>query len=315
MGLSVGARLSGEAGCSWQQLGPARPHHRLVVDLRSTLLRRVAMVAFAVYLLVLAGVAFLPLPGPPPPGSQGQVAVNVSLSRPNLLGGWEAQRNVLMTVPFGILLPLVVRWRYELMVLACVGVTLVIEIGQLLGSLAAAWAWRAFDVDDVLNNTVGALLGLALTGVVLLRTHPPAEPGRRLPRQRAPRLVTGALAAGLVGWTVVATLTTPPYAPPVDACELPPAGAVTELPGGLSAYAVEDGSVCIAGAALGSTSVAPDTEPGLVSALEEDGGGVEVGVAPRGAAQTLDGRGNPVRTYAVDGSDLMVWSASLPGGN
>ncbi|WP_380162822.1 VanZ family protein [Kineococcus sp. R86509] len=284
-----------------------------MVDLRSPSTRRLAVVAFAVYVLVLAGVAFLPLPGPPAPGTQGEVAVNLSLSRPDLLGGWEAQRNVLMTVPFGVLLPLVVRWRYELMVLACVGVTLIIETGQLLGSLAAGWAWRAFDVNDLLNNTVGGLLGLALTGAALLLTRRPHQPRRRLPLHR---LVAGTLAAGLVGWAAISTLTTPPYAPPVDACEQPPAGATTELPGGVSAYAAADGSLCITGAALGSTSVAPDTEPGLVAAVEEEGGGgVEVGVAPPGAAQAPDGRGNPVRTYAVEGADLRVWTASLPGGD
>lgn len=273
-------------------------------------MRRLAVVAFAVYLLVLAGVAFLPLPGPPVPGTRGEVGVNLSLSRPNLLGGWEAQRNVLMTVPFGVLLPLVVRWRYELMVLGCMGVTLFIETGQLLGSLVAGWAWRAFDVDDLFNNTVGALLGLALTGTVLLLTRGSGKPRRRLPLHR---FVTGALAAGLVGWAAISTLTTPPYAPPVDACEQPPAGAVTELPGGVSAYAADDGSLCLTGAALGSTSVAPDAQEGLVVAVEEEGGGgIEVGVASPGTAQTLDGRGHPVRTYAVEGADLRVWTASLP---
>jgi len=108
-----------------------------VPDLLSPAVRRVAAVAFALYLVVLVGVAFFPLPGEPRPGTEGVVPLDLSLSRPDLLGGWEAQRNVLMTVPFGVLLPLVVRWRYEWLLLACVGVTLVIETGQLLGSLDA----------------------------------------------------------------------------------------------------------------------------------------------------------------------------------
>lgn len=42
------------------------------------------------------------------------------------------------------------------MVLACAGMTLVIETGQLLGSLAAGGRGAPFDVDELLNNTVGA---------------------------------------------------------------------------------------------------------------------------------------------------------------
>ena len=50
-----------------------------------------------------------------------------------------------------------------------------------------------------------------------------------------------------------------------------------------------------------------------MAALEEEGGGgLEVGVAPPGAAQAVDGRGNLVRTYAVQGSDLLLWSAVVP---
>lgn len=46
-----------------------------------------------------------------------------------------------------------------------------IKTGQLLGSLAAGWAWRAFDVDDLIRNTVGALLGLGVTGAVVMLTE------------------------------------------------------------------------------------------------------------------------------------------------
>ncbi len=289
-----------------------RAADRRTGDLGSTLVHRLVLAAFAAYLLVLAGVAFLPLPGAPAPGTVGEVAVNVSLSRPDLLGGWEARRNVLMTVPFGLLLPLVVRWRYEAMVLACAAVPVVIETGQLLGSLLAGWAWRSFDVDDIFNNTVGALLGLAVTTTVLLLVRYREDRGR-WPRPAVRRLAVGTLAAALVVWAAVSTVTTPPVVPLVDACGEAPTGALTELPGGVTVYAVDDGSLCLEGPFIGSSSVPADVEPGVVLTVEhEGGGGFEGGVARPGAASATDGLGDPVQTYPVEGSDLLVWAASSP---
>lgn len=271
-----------------------------MTDQRAAHLRRAATVAFVAYLVVLAGAAFLPLP-------IGQVergtgpAYDLVLRRPDLLGGWEAQRNVLMTVPFGVLLPLVVRWRYELLVLACVAVTLVIETGQLLVSAAVGWSWRAFDVNDLLLNTVGGLLGLALTGLVLAVVRRPAPP-------RPVRLVPGALAAALVGWTVVATVTTPPDPVFAYACEEPPAGAVTSLPGGARAFAGRDGSLCLQ--ADGTTaSLPPDVGPGPAFSYERPDGTWEVGTAQPGDVLTAGLGGPVVELHAVDGTGVLVWAA------
>lgn len=281
-----------------------------MVDLQAATVRRAATVAFVVYLLVLAGVAFLPLPGSPAPGRVGELAVDLTLARPDLLGGWETRRNVLMTVPFGLLLPLVVRWRHELLVLACVAVPLVIETGQLLVSLLVGWAWRSFDVNDLFNNTVGGLIGLGASMTAIALTRAPDE---RLPRPPLRRLVLAALAVGLVVVAGVSTLTTPPHATPVDACAAPPAGRVTQLPGEVTAYAAPDGSLCLQGPTLGSSSVPADTEPGMVARVEaEDGGGLEVGVALPGTSQTTDGRGDTVQTHAVEGADLRLWVVVLP---
>lgn len=143
---------------------------------------RVAPWLMVAYLLVLAGVAFLPLPGSPPLGTRGVVPVHLSVSRPDIIGSWEAERNVLMTVPLGLLLPFTVRWPPQLMALSCLGVSLVIETGQLLGSMLAGYAWRFFDVDDLLNNTVGGLIGLALSGTALFLTR--ARTGGGTPTRR-----------------------------------------------------------------------------------------------------------------------------------
>lgn len=254
---------------------------------------------FVLYLVVLAGAAFLPLP-------IGQVergtgpAYDLALRAPDLRGSWEVQRNVLMTIPFGVLLPLVVRWRYEALVLACVGVTLVIETGQFLVSAAVGWSWRAFDVNDLLLNTIGGLLGLALTGAVLVVVRRPTVP-------RPSRLVPAALAAGVLAWAFVASVTTPPTRAVVDACDEPPAGAVTTLPGGASAYAGRDGWVCLLADGSAAT-VPPDAGPGAAFTYERADGTWEVGTAQRGDVLTAGRGGGLVELHEVDGSGVLVWA-------
>jgi glycopeptide antibiotics resistance protein len=274
----------------------------VVTDQRAPAIRRAATVAFVLYLVVLAGAAFLPLPSMQLQRGTGP-SYDLALRRPDLLGGWEVQRNVLMTIPFGILLPLVVRWRYEALVLACVAVTLVIETVQLLVSTAVGWSWRAFDVNDLLLNTIGGLLGLALTALVLAVVRRPSLPPVR-------RLVPAALAAALVGWAVVSTVTTPPTRPVVYACDEPPAGEVTELPGGASAFAGREGSVCLQGGG-GTTSLPSDVAPGPAFTYERSDGTWEVGTAQPGDVLTASLGGPVVELYPVDGSDVLVWAARL----
>ena len=261
--------------------------------------RRAATVLFALYLVVLAGAAFLPLPF-------GQVARgdgpswNLELGRPDLLGGWEAQRNVLMTVPFGVLLPLVVRWRYEALIAACVGVTLLIETGQLLISTAVGWSWRAFDVNDLLLNTVGGLLGLALTGVVLAVVRRPARPPLL-------RLVPGALAVALVAWSVAGTVAERAVLPPEYACDAAPTRAVTDLPGGGQAYAGPRGSVCLL-LGDGTSSVPADEAAGPALSFEQPEGTWEIGTAQPGDVVTDGVGGEVLELHAVEGSTVLVWS-------
>ncbi|TNM68210.1 VanZ family protein [Streptomyces sp. NP160] len=252
--------------------------------------------------------------------------IDLALGRPDLLGGWEAQRNVLMTVPLGVLLPLVVRWRYEWMLLACVATTLAVETGQLLGSLAVGWAWRAFDVNDLLNNTVGALLGLGLTAAALAwrdraradealeQERGTGRSGAGLAPLPARRLVAGGLAAALVVVAVISTLTAERPIPVVDPCARPPAGAATELPEGLRAYAGVDGSLCVTGPDGSTSSVAADAPSGVVSELQrEDGSGWQVGVtAPGGGSQTAPEDEAPGAPRQVQGSHLQVWWRPLP---
>ncbi len=284
---------------------PSDVGQRSAVSLRSPTARRAATVAFVVYLLALAAAAFLPLPDVRSlTGERGEVRVNLALSRPDVLRSWEAERNVLMTIPFGILLPLVVRWRYELMVAACLGVTLLIETGQLLGSLAAGWAWRAFDVDDILLNTLGGLIGLALTGVALAVGRRP----RRLPPHR---YATGALAGAFVAWALMSTVTIPTLHDTVYACDSLPFAAVTTLPGGADAYAASDGSLCIRTPDGSAMSLPHDAGGASVATYEVDGATYELGVADADNAPTTDDADRPVEAVPVEGSALMVWETPL----
>ena len=87
------------------------------------------------------------------------LAENGVRPRVRLLGG-----NVLVFVPFGLLLPAIWPrldgfWR---MALAGVAVGVSIELTQLAVSLALGGWYRMSDVDDVILNTAGVLLGYGL---------------------------------------------------------------------------------------------------------------------------------------------------------
>ncbi|MFF1925860.1 VanZ family protein [Streptomyces sp. NPDC058221] len=73
----------------------------------------------------------------------------------------QAGGNVVLGMPFGVILPILVprRMRMIRMVLLTVAVIVLVELVQ--GALVAG---RAFDVDDVILNTAGALLGYLLLG-------------------------------------------------------------------------------------------------------------------------------------------------------
>ncbi|MEU7036445.1 VanZ family protein [Streptomyces sp. NPDC046237] len=127
-----------------------------------TVLALAAMVAFGV---VLARLTLQPSPASEMlthdnlrPGDSiraylGQPAFRDTVKQ---LGG-----NILLGVPFGLLLPVVSpRSRgFVRVALLTVATMLLVELVQ--GALITG---RAFDIDDVLLNTTGALLGYALVG-------------------------------------------------------------------------------------------------------------------------------------------------------
>ncbi|MFJ4367367.1 VanZ family protein [Streptomyces chartreusis] len=135
---------------------------RVLTRLLAMLCAFVFMVAFAV---VLAKLTLQPSPASEAlthtnlqPGS----TLRAYLDQPELrdavkqIGG-----NVLLGVPFGVLVPVIApRTRGVLRVLLLTAtVMLLVEFAQ--GALVTG---RAFDVDDVILNTAGALIGYLLLG-------------------------------------------------------------------------------------------------------------------------------------------------------
>ncbi|MET7368850.1 VanZ family protein [Streptomyces sp. NPDC005566] len=130
-----------------------------------------ALVLIAAFLsLVAFSVVLAKVTLTPSPASEGIVTSNMQPGRSLrqyaqdytfLAACKQAGGNLLLGAPFGVLLPILVprRLRMIRMVLLTGLVMAVVELTQ--GALVAG---RAFDVDDVILNTSGALLGYALVG-------------------------------------------------------------------------------------------------------------------------------------------------------
>jgi VanZ family protein len=180
-----------------------------------TLLRAGLFVcAFACLVLFSAVLARLTLT--PSQASEGLATVN---TRPGaslrqyaqeytfLAAAKQVGGNLLLGVPFGVLLPVLMPRTRRLLRVMMLTVVLIILVELVQGAIVAG---RAFDVDDVILNTTGALIGYVLLGRRLGRAgrrrrgeaepEKPAEPeepvepstgragllGGRLSRRRRP---------------------------------------------------------------------------------------------------------------------------------
>ena len=143
---------------------------------RSVPARLVSCLALAVYLVWLAGQAFLPFP---PAGTAsaeaGELLDHVRLvplaSIRELVAAcpqWQSLRvlvgNVALFVPIGLLLPMALprlrSWKRALAAGLATGVA--IELGQLGLSAAAAFPYRFVGTDDVLLNAAGLVAGFGV---------------------------------------------------------------------------------------------------------------------------------------------------------
>ncbi|MFD7605863.1 VanZ family protein [Streptomyces mirabilis] len=180
-------RTTGTAKSGRRPSVPAQERKALPLPVRLLimLLAFVAMVAFAV---VLARLTLEPSPASKAlihtnlhPGS----SLRAYLDQPALrdavkqIGG-----NVVLGVPFGVLVPVLIpkaRGILRVLLLTAV-VMLLVELVQ--GTLITG---RAFDIDDVILNTSGALVGYLLLGRRMGRAVHPKRRRKGLRNRRAPK--------------------------------------------------------------------------------------------------------------------------------
>lgn len=78
--------------------------------------------------------------------------------------------NIVLFIPLGYMLGRGLQWKWLKVLLAGFAVSLLIETAQLTGFFGLyPYAYRTFDVDDLMSNTLGALVGLGcarLVGVI-----------------------------------------------------------------------------------------------------------------------------------------------------
>jgi glycopeptide antibiotics resistance protein len=142
------------------------------------ILVRLALLGWAAALVSLT---LFPLPLPPYPELGDALASRTDWPWPwaslvpfrTLLGaaagGWASWDvkyllgNIAAFVPLGLLVPVASTWRSWRRVLALgFACSLAVETAQLAGSLAMGFPWRVFDVDDLMLNTAGTLLGFVV---------------------------------------------------------------------------------------------------------------------------------------------------------
>ncbi len=127
----------------------------------------------AAYLAALAVLVFVPLGRPMDLGDRLNLDPFATIERAIQLGPRSVAfrlmlGNVAAFLPLGMLLPLALRTRWQLGLVAIValGLSAAIELGQLTVSVGLGLAYRSTDVDDVILNVLGALLGYSAFGFV-----------------------------------------------------------------------------------------------------------------------------------------------------
>jgi len=129
---------------------------------------------FWLYLMLVVAVTLFPIPLPD--GLEARQSAAHILSRVNwtplYFGGLfslhpnvilrELAGNIVLTIPLGFGVNFLARCRARHMPFLAAGVGLVIETAQLLVSLGIGGRYRGVDINDVLLNAAGVLIGYGL---------------------------------------------------------------------------------------------------------------------------------------------------------
>lgn len=163
----------------------------------TTLLRALALVA-ALVILAAFSFALAKVTLTPSAASEDLVRANLRPGRSLrqyaedytfLAACKQAGGNLLLGVPFGILLPILVPRRLRMLRMLLLTATVMVVVELVQGALVAG---RAFDIDDVILNTSGALLGYLLVGRrISHRYHVLAEGTTRAEAARGPKAEPG----------------------------------------------------------------------------------------------------------------------------
>lgn len=137
-----------------------------------------ASALFWFYLLALVGLTLFPIPildAPENRQAVAQILARVNLIpfnfgslfelNPNIVR-YELAGNILLSIPFGLGFPFLVQVRVRMIPWLALAVGLGIETAQLLISLAIGAVYRSVDINDVLLNAVGVMVGYGIFRVL-----------------------------------------------------------------------------------------------------------------------------------------------------
>jgi glycopeptide antibiotics resistance protein len=144
------------------------------------------------YATLALAVVLLPLPGPDTPRpSQTVQLVPFQWVLDTLGGDLNAAKgvvlNVLLFVPLGVFARTLLRRSRRTTVLLGLAASLAVEVTQLTANFGTApFAYRIFDVDDLMTNTLGAAVGWLVANAVVGALRTRVAVPRATVRQPAP---------------------------------------------------------------------------------------------------------------------------------
>ena len=141
---------------------------------KCSLLYLICFIVFWIYLLGVVSMTLIPFPLP----LTGELRSSVSdiLSRVNLIpfnfGGlfdlhsniaiWELGGNILLTVPFGFMIPFLMQVKGCQIPWLALAAGLSTELSQLAACLIIGANYRSVDINDTILNALGVMIGYSI---------------------------------------------------------------------------------------------------------------------------------------------------------